>query len=158
MRVRKLHRSMASARKLLPPSSAAETILVRGGEGMEETDCGYSMPTFLVFKSGVVIETIRGADPSALTAAVRKAVIDASSTPASRGAHFSSKGYTLGSATTPSRPANTGVFANLQSMASGNGGFGDKVVRFFALYFVSLFAFDGFKAAEESPFSVRGRR
>jgi thioredoxin 1 len=32
------------------------------------------------------------------------------------------------------------------------------VVRFAALYFVSLFAFDSYKAAEESPFNVRARR
>jgi thioredoxin 1 len=116
------------------------------------------MPTFLVFKSGSVVETIRGANPSALTAAVRKAVNDAASGPAARGAHFSSKGYTLGSATAPSRPANAGAFAGVQGFLSGNGGVMDKVVRFFALYFVSLLAFDGFKAAEESPFAVRGRR
>lgn len=34
------------------------------------------MPTFLVIKSKSVIETIRGANPSALTAAVRKAASD----------------------------------------------------------------------------------
>jgi len=116
------------------------------------------MPTFLIFKSGSVVETIRGANPSALTAAVRKAVADSAAAPAARGVHFSSKGYTLGSATAPSRPANTGMFGGLQGFVSGNGGFADKVVRFFALYFVSLLAFDSFKAAEESPFSVRGRR
>jgi thioredoxin 1 len=116
------------------------------------------MPTFLVFKSGSVVETIRGANPSALTAAVRKAANDSASGPASRGAYFSSKGYTLGSANAPSQPANNGILASVQGMISGNGGFGDKVVRFFALYFVSLLAFDGFKAAEESPFSIRGRR
>jgi thioredoxin 1 len=116
------------------------------------------MPTFLVFKSGSVIETIRGANPSALTAAVRKAVTDSASAPAARGAHFSSKGYTLGSASTPSQPANAGAFAGLQNFMSGNGGFADKFMRFFALYFVTLISFDSFKAAEESPFSVRGRR
>ncbi|KAJ4299354.1 hypothetical protein N0V90_004599 [Kalmusia sp. IMI 367209] len=117
-----------------------------------------AMPTFLVLKSGSVVETIRGANPSALTAAVRKAVNDATNGPAARGVHFQSKGYTLGSTSTPSRPVNNGGFAGLQGMMSGNGGFGDLVVRFFALYFVSLLSFDSYKSAEESPFSVRARR
>ena len=119
------------------------------------------MPTFLVLKSGSVTETIRGANPSALTAAVRKAVADAASGPAARGANFQSKGYTLGSTETPSRAVgggNGGIMGSLQGMLSGDGGFGDKVVRFFALYFVSLLSLDAYKAAEESPFAVRGRR
>ena len=37
------------------------------------------MPTFLVLKAGSVVETVRGANPSALTAAVRKAARDAAS-------------------------------------------------------------------------------
>lgn len=118
------------------------------------------MPTFLVLKSGSVIETIRGANPSALTAAVRKAVNDATNGPAARGANFQSKGFTLGSTSTPSRPVGGagGLAGSLQGMMSGNGGFGDAVVRFFALYFISLLSFDSYKAAEESPFAARGRR
>lgn len=118
------------------------------------------MPTFLVLKSGSVVETIRGANPSALTAAVRKAVQDSTNGPAARGANFQSKGYTLGSTSTPSRPVGggNGLAAGLQGMMSGNGGLGDVIVRFFALYFVSLLSFDSYKAAEESPFAVRGRR
>ncbi|KAF2438158.1 thioredoxin [Karstenula rhodostoma CBS 690.94] len=119
-----------------------------------------AMPTFLVLKGSSVVETIRGANPSALTAAVRKAVQDSTNSPAARGVHFQSKGYTLGSTSAPSRPVGggAGIAANLQSMMSGNGGFGDLVVRFFALYFVSLLSFDSYKAAEESPFAVRARR
>lgn len=116
------------------------------------------MPTFLVLKSSSVVETIRGANPSALTAAVRKAVNDATNGPAARGANFQSKGVTLGSNSTPSRPVNTGGFASFQNMMSGNGGMGDLIVRFFALYFVSLFSLDAYKSAEDSPFAVRGRR
>jgi hypothetical protein len=115
------------------------------------------MPTFLVLKNGNTVDTIRGANPSALTAAVRKASNDAGSGPTG-GALFQSKGYTLGSASQPSRPVDQGAFAGVQRMLSGNGGLGDVVVRFFALYFVSLFAFDAYKAAEGSPFSVRARR
>lgn len=113
------------------------------------------MPTFLVLKSGSVVETIRGANPSALTAAVRKASND---TGAGSSAVFSSKGYTLGSTTQPSRSVNEPAFAGLQRMMTGNGGLGDILIRFFALYLTSLFTFDSYRAAEESPFNVRARR
>ena len=113
------------------------------------------MPTFLVLKSGAVVDTIRGANPSALTAAVRKAASDSG---AKASAVFQSKGYTLGSASQPSRHVNEGAFAGLQRMLSGNGSLGDMVVRFVALYLVSLFTFDSYRAAEESPFNIRARR
>ncbi|KAI4956795.1 hypothetical protein J4E86_005266 [Alternaria arbusti] len=116
-----------------------------------------AMPTFLVIKSTSVVETIRGANPAALTAAVRKAANDTSG-PGAASAVFSTKGRTLGSASEPSRPVGESPFAGLQRMLTGNGGLSDVVVRFAALYFVSLFAFDSFKAAEESPFNVRARR
>ncbi|KAF2008106.1 thioredoxin-domain-containing protein [Amniculicola lignicola CBS 123094] len=115
-----------------------------------------AMPTFLVIKSNSVVDTIRGANPSALTAAVRKAANDSAAGRSS--AAFQSKGYTLGSESTPSRPVGDGAFAGLGSMFSGNGSLGDMVVRFFALYFVSLFTFDAYRAAEDSPFNVRARR
>jgi thioredoxin 1 len=115
------------------------------------------MPTFLIIKNSAVVDTIRGANPAALTAAVRKASTDTSG-PGATSAAFSNKGRTLGSASEPSRPVGEGPFAGLQRMVMGNGGFTDIVVRFAALYFVSLFAFDAFKAAEDSAFNVRARR
>ncbi|USP78991.1 hypothetical protein yc1106_06265 [Curvularia clavata] len=116
-----------------------------------------AMPTFLVIKSNSVVETIRGANPSALTAAVRKAASDTSG-PGGGSAVFQTKGRTLGSTTEPSRPVGDSPFAGLQRLLVGNGGFTDLVVRFAALYFISLFAFDSYKAAEESPFNVKARR
>src|SRR3954466_1362489 len=107
------------------------------------------MPTFLVIKSSAVVDTIRGANPSALTAAVRKAANDSASGPSATGAAFQSKGRTLGSSTEPSRPAGPG---GLQNLLVGNGGFADILVRFVALYVISLFAFNGYKAAEDSAF------
>ena len=104
-----------------------------------------------------VIETIRGANPSALTAAMRKAASDTGAGGASS-THFASKGRTLGSASQPSQPVGEGAFAGLQRLITGNGGLADMAVRFVALYFVSLFAFDSFKAAEESPYNIRARR
>jgi len=115
------------------------------------------MPTFLVLKSGSVVDTIRGANPAALTAAVRKAASDTSG-PGASSAAFQSKGRTLGSAAEPSRPVGESPFANIQRMLMGNGGLSDVLVRFAALYFISLFAFDAFKAAEESAFNVKARR
>ena len=115
------------------------------------------MPTFLVIKSKSVIETIRCANPSELTAAVRKASNDAG-TGGTGSAAFASKGRTLGSANQPSQTVGEGPFAGLLRLLTGNGGFADMAVRFVALYLVSLFAFDGFKAAEESPYNVRSRR
>ncbi|KAF2503015.1 thioredoxin-domain-containing protein, partial [Lophium mytilinum] len=115
-----------------------------------------AMPTFLIFKSGSVVDTIRGANPPALTAAVRKAAADAAKGPGKTAAVFQSKGYTLGGADAPSRPV-------AQSWGQSLGGFGgpgvmDMLVRFVALYLTSLASFDGYKAAEESPFNVRNRR
>ncbi|KAF2475477.1 thioredoxin [Lindgomyces ingoldianus] len=117
-----------------------------------------AMPTFLVIKSNSVVETIRGANPSALTAAVNKAANDAARGPAKPGVSFQSKGYTLGSATQPSRPVGESPFTGLSRMVSGNGGLGDVLLRFVGLYFISLFTFDAYKAAEESAFNVQARR
>lgn len=114
------------------------------------------MPTFLVIKSSSVVDTIRGANPSALTAAVRKAA--ASDSGGASPVVFQTKGRTLGSASEPSRPVNESPFAGLQRLIVGNGGLSDVVVRFVALYVISLFAFDAFKAAEDSAFNVKTRR
>jgi thioredoxin 1 len=114
------------------------------------------MPTFLVIKSNSVVDTIRGANPAALTAAVRKAASDTSGPGASSGV-FQTKGRTLGSAAEPSRPVGEGPLAGIQRMVMGNGGLSDIVVRFVALYVISLFAFNGYKAAEDSAFNVRAR-
>lgn len=114
------------------------------------------MPTFLVIKSSSVVETIRGANPAALTAAVRKAASDTSGPGASSTA-FQSKGRTLGSAAEPSRPVGESPLAGLQRTLLGNGGLSDIIVRFVALYVISLFAFNGYKAAEESAFNVKAR-
>jgi hypothetical protein len=114
------------------------------------------MPTFLIFKSGSVVDTIRGANPPALTAAVRKAAVDAGKGKPQAAAAFQSKGYTLGGGGVSSRPV-------AQSWGQTLGGFGgqgyvDILVRFVALYLTSLMSFDGYKAAEDSPFNVRNRR
>ncbi|KIW05929.1 thioredoxin [Verruconis gallopava] len=105
-----------------------------------------AMPTFLVFKNGSVFETVRGANPSALRAAVAKASAEAAKGPA-KSSSFSSKGYTLGGGSTPSRPVGNGA-------ALGQS-FADQIVRFIGLYLTTLFSFDAYAAAEASPLSVR---
>jgi thioredoxin 1 len=100
------------------------------------------MPTFMIFKSGTVINTIRGADTGGLTTAIESAVKLAGAAAPT----FSSQGRTLGG-TAPrggqslSRPVNY-------------KGFIDAIIAFFGLYFISLFSFDAYAAAENSPFNV----
>jgi hypothetical protein len=118
------------------------------------------MPTFLVFKSGAVADTLRGANASALRAAVARAASDAGKG-ASSGAFTSTKGYRLGNVGEASVPIRNhrsvgagGVDAALAGVA-GLSGFMGVVVRFLGLYLTSLFSFDAFVAAEASPFSVK---
>ncbi|OCK76052.1 thioredoxin [Lepidopterella palustris CBS 459.81] len=128
-------------------------------DGQPEVAKKYSvsaMPTFLIFKNGSLTDTIRGANPPALTAAVRKAAADAAKGPAKSPAVFQSKGYTLGTAGSTAKPA-TPSWNERMAGFSGQG-IVDTVVRFASLYVVTLFSFDGYAAAEQSPFSVRNRR
>lgn len=100
-----------------------------------------AMPTFLIFKGGSVIETIRGANPPALSAAVDKAVkLAGTSAP---GASFSMPGRTLGGS------GSTGAGAPTQRSGSHTLGsrswarfspfnFLNALLSFFGLYFASL--------------------
>jgi thioredoxin 1 len=112
------------------------------------------MPTFLVFKSGKVTETIRGANAGALRAAVTRAASDSGSGGPS-GSAFSSKGYRLGNE--GEKPKTVGGGA-VGTAIGGAGDVADSMVRFMGLYFTTLFSFDAYAAAEASPLSVRGNR
>lgn len=109
------------------------------------------MPTFLVFKNGSVAETIRGANPAALRAAVTKAAADAAKGPARASTAFQSKGHVLGNAGGASS-SSSGDWA--WNLTQRRGGLLDTMVRFVALYVITLFSFDAFAAARESPFNV----
>lgn len=90
-----------------------------------------AMPTFIIFKNGTPLETIQGANPPKLTAAVENAVKLAGPS-ASSG--FSAPGRTLGgsgaaSARGPQRSLNWDL-----------NGFVNAVICFFGLYFASLFS------------------
>lgn len=99
------------------------------------------MPTFLIFRSGSVIETIQGADPRKLTSAVENAVkLAGAAKPV-----YSSVGRTLGG--TPRNGQSLSRPLNIK-------GFIDTIIAFFGLYLVSLFSFDAYTAAERSPFNI----
>lgn len=95
------------------------------------------MPTFLIFRSGSVIETIKGADSHKLTSAVENAVklAGAAATPL-----YSTPGRTLGGAPSVSQPLDIHTVF-------------DAIITFFGLYFTSLFSLDAYAAAENSPFN-----
>jgi thioredoxin 1 len=99
-----------------------------------------AMPTFLIFKSGSVIETIQGANPPALTAAVEKAVkLAGTSAP---GASFKTPGRTLGGSG-PATSSSRG-FGGGRSLG-GSSGFSpfnilNVLLTFFGLYIASLFS------------------
>lgn len=100
------------------------------------------MPTFLIFRSGSVIQTIQGADQQGLTSAVENAVKLAGPAQPT----FSSAGRTLGGSGATPRTSLARPF-NFKSYV-------DAVIMFFGLYFISLFSLDAIKAAEESPFNI----
>jgi thioredoxin 1 len=99
------------------------------------------MPTFLVFRSGSVIDTIQGADRGKLTSSIENAVKFAGAAKPV----YSSVGRTLGGA--PARGQSLSRPLNVK-------GFVDAIIAFFGLYFYSLFSFDAYLAAENSPFNV----
>ena len=132
----------------------------------------YRMPTFLILKGTSVVETVRGANPTALRTAVLSAAASAARGPAKSSASFSGKGQTLGSegstGSTASGSRTTSaptvdfrpLLASPAAFSRGRG-FLSTVVRFLGLYVSTLFSLEPAKTAEESPFAVKttnGRR
>ncbi|KAI0119681.1 thioredoxin-domain-containing protein [Daldinia grandis] len=112
-----------------------------------------AMPTFLIFKNGSVIETIQGANPQALTSAVEKAVKLA--TVSAPGASFTTPGRTLGGPSSSATPVRRGGQAlGGQPWKFSPFNIINAILTFFGLYFVSLFSFDPYKAAERSQFNL----
>jgi thioredoxin 1 len=98
-----------------------------------------AMPTFIIFKNGSAIETVQGANPPALTAAVEKAVKLAGT--AAPGAAFKTPGRTLGGGdgkgpAPARRPGAPGAFSRPSSFTPFN--IMNVLLTFFGLYFVSL--------------------
>lgn len=127
------------------------------------------MPTFLILKGSKVVETVRGANPTALRSAILSAAADAAKGPAKAAgssALFSGKGQTLGGqgGSRPNNASGPGLGASLPNLGhafSAPGAFAQgrgipaMVVRFLGLYFSTLFSFDPIRTAEESPFAVK---
>ncbi|KAK1833214.1 hypothetical protein QBC39DRAFT_432752 [Podospora conica] len=115
-----------------------------------------AMPTFLVLHNGSVIDTIQGANPPALTAAVDKAVKLAG---ASAGAVFSSGGHRLGGAGVgPRQTGGVGASVGTAIATARNWSLSGMIhwlVAFFGLYFTSLITLDPYKAAENSTYNVK---
>ncbi|KAL2016817.1 hypothetical protein VTK56DRAFT_2940 [Thermocarpiscus australiensis] len=113
-----------------------------------------AMPTFLVLRDGAVVDTVQGANPPALAAAVERAakLAGGPGTTAAAGAAFASPGHKLGGSAVGGGGAAARVSVG-KPMGWSLKGFVDAVIAFFGLYFVSLFSLDPYKAAENSPFN-----
>jgi thioredoxin 1 len=127
----------------------------------------YSMPTFLILKGTSVVETVRGANPTALRTAILSAAASAARGPAKSSASFTGKGQALGSndgkatgatSRTVSGPAIdfSALIASPATFAQGRGTV-NAIVRFVGLYISTLFSLEPAKTAAESPFAVRTR-
>ncbi|ROW16474.1 hypothetical protein VPNG_02902 [Cytospora leucostoma] len=103
-----------------------------------------AMPTFIIFKNGSAIETIQGANPPALTAAVEKAVKLAGPT---AGAGFSAPGRTLGAGGQQRQSLQRPLKWDLNN-------FLNAIINFIGLYFVSLFSLDPYQAAANSRYNI----
>ena len=125
------------------------------------------MPTFLILKGTKVVETVRGANASALRTAVLSAAAEAARGPARQSVAFTGSGQTLGGGgaggntakrTARAFPSTAGV--NLGAILSGpaafaqGNGFPQLVVRFLGLYLSTLFSVDPVKTAQDSPFAA----
>ncbi|KAL1842755.1 hypothetical protein VTJ49DRAFT_4240 [Mycothermus thermophilus] len=107
-----------------------------------------AMPTFIVLRSGSVIDTIQGANPPALTAAVDKAVKLARP---GGGSSFSGSGHRLGG--TPVARPSANAAAGRLSVPRDLRSLWQAIVAFCGLYLWTLFSIDPYKAAENSPFN-----
>ena len=123
------------------------------------------MPTFLVLRGSSVVETIRGANPTALRTAVLSAAANAVKGPAKSTASFSGTGKTLSSSQAAGGPSGGksvqgplvdfgALFASPAAFAQGRS-LPSIIVRFLGLYLSTLFSLEPAKAAEESPFAVK---
>ncbi|TQS32642.1 hypothetical protein Golomagni_07039 [Golovinomyces magnicellulatus] len=100
-----------------------------------------AMPTFKVFHKGACIDTIKGANPAALAAAITKAKQLVGS---GGGQTFQSRGRTLGG------QQSTRINFNLNAFING-------LVSFLGLYVTSFFTLNALRAARESPFNPERR-
>ncbi|KAK3330652.1 thioredoxin-like protein [Apodospora peruviana] len=110
-----------------------------------------AMPTFLILRNGSVIDTIQGASPPALSAAVEKAVKLAGVGP-SGGQVFGTPGQRLGGSRVTGPTAGS---AMARRMNWDLNNFINMIISFLGLYFVSLFSLDPYKSAEDSRYNKK---
>lgn len=127
-----------------PKTVAFAKVNVDQQQGIAQQYSVRAMPTFIIFKSGSPVETVKGADRGALAAAIDRATRGAQAAKPSY-TFSASQGHTLGGG----RPK-----GSLSRPAFNPQGFLQAVVAFFGLYVYSLFAFDAYSAAEASPFNM----
>ncbi|KAF5021731.1 hypothetical protein F66182_6232 [Fusarium sp. NRRL 66182] len=124
-----------------PTKVAFAKVNVDSQSGIARAQSVSAMPTFKIFRNGTCVETIKGANPPALTAAINNAVKLVG--PAT-GDVFKTPGRTLGG---EARSAPLAKQWNLKGLF-------DALIAFVGLYFVSLFSFDPYKSAEKSVFNL----
>jgi hypothetical protein len=92
-----------------------------------------SMPTFIIFRSGKVHQTLRGADPRGLTSAVESAVKIAATM--KQNYSYGSVGHTLGGSARPSQSLQQPLMWrwNIKAWLTA-------IYTFLGLYFISLFS------------------
>ncbi|SPN99996.1 related to thioredoxin [Cephalotrichum gorgonifer] len=105
-----------------------------------------AMPTFMLFHCGKAIKTLRGANPTELSALVGQAAkLKDEGTP---GEYFKTPGRTLG-----------GAGGSAAGSSLDFGSIFNSLITFVGLYFVTLLTarFDPYKAGESSKFNVNNR-
>ncbi|KAF7550789.1 hypothetical protein G7Z17_g5480 [Cylindrodendrum hubeiense] len=112
-----------------------------------------AMPTFKIFHGGNCVETIKGANPPALTQAIMNA-IKLGDSGKGGGDIFEKPGRKLGGEGPPRAAPPRGVTAATSSSSWGIGRLLNALIVFVGLYLVSLFSFDPYKAAEKSMFNT----
>jgi hypothetical protein len=127
---------MVLLRMLFSPSPDTSTGLNwRAYALLNNANVSYSrMPTFIIFRSGKVLQTLRGADPRGLTSAVESAVRLAATM--KQNYSYSSAGHTLGG---PSAQPHRSLQQPWAWSWNIKGWF-SAIVTFLGLYFVSLFS------------------
>ncbi|KAK4184597.1 hypothetical protein QBC35DRAFT_517484 [Podospora australis] len=114
-----------------------------------------AMPTFLVLHNGSVVNTIQGANPPGLTAAVEKAVKLAGPGVGSGASFAGTAGQRLGGSSVGGGRTTGATGGSLARPVSWDlNNLVNLLVNFFGLYFVSLFSLDPYKAAENSPYNT----
>ncbi|KAI6251414.1 Thioredoxin [Erysiphe necator] len=99
-----------------------------------------ALPSFIIFRSGSIANTIRGADQSTLRTAIESVIRLAGL----EGLSYTSEGRTLGSTKSPSTQLSKPF--DLKQLIN-------TFLSFFGLYFVTLFSLDAYSAGENSSFN-----